>query len=88
MINSMAKRQAGNYLNAAFEVLRKAKEPLHYVQITEQAIARGLIKPRGYTPEATMRGQLNTAVKSGDLRFVKLGPGVFALQEKVRSSRS
>jgi hypothetical protein len=88
MIKTMANRQAGNYLNAAFEVLRRAKGPLHYGEITKEAMARGLIKPKGYTPEATMRGQLNTAVKNGDLRFVKLGPGMFALQEKVSSSRS
>ncbi len=84
----MANRRAGNYLNAAFEVLRRAKAPLHYREITEQAMARGLIKPKGYTPDATMRGQLNTAVKTGDFRFVKLGPGTFALHEKVSSSRS
>lgn len=84
----MAYRRAGNYLNAAAEILRKARKPLHYREITEHAIARGLISPNGYTPEATMRGQLNTAVKMGDFRFVKLGRGVFAHQENVRSSRS
>lgn len=84
----MTNRRAGNYLNAAVGVLRRAKTALHYRDITEEAIARGLIKPTGYTPDATMRGQLNTAVKNGDSRFVKLGPGMFALQEKVKSSRS
>lgn len=35
-----------------------------------------------------MRGRLNTAVKNGDRRFVKLGPGKFSLQENVINKRS
>ena len=78
----MARRNAGNYLNAAEEILRNAKEPLHYREIAERAMKRGLINPTGYTPDATMRGQLNTAVKNADQRFEKLGPGVFRLKER------
>lgn len=76
----MAKRNTGGYLNAAEVILRKADGPMHYREITEGAIKRGLIDPRGYTPDATMRGQLNTSVKDPGSPFVKVRMGVFRLK--------
>jgi hypothetical protein len=46
------------FLEAAEEVLRDAKEPLRIGEITERALARGLIQTVGKTPAATMSARL------------------------------
>ncbi|RLC86313.1 MAG: hypothetical protein DRI79_10185, partial [Chloroflexi bacterium] len=35
-----------NFLEAAYQVLKAAGEPLHYREITRRALQRGLIKSR------------------------------------------
>jgi hypothetical protein len=49
---------AVTFLEAAEDVLRRARKPLTAREITEAAMARGLISPRGRTPEATMSSAL------------------------------
>jgi hypothetical protein len=46
------------YYEAAVEVLKSAQHPLTTQEITDQAIKRGLITPRGKTPQATMSAAL------------------------------
>jgi hypothetical protein len=46
------------YFEAALQVLRSAKQPLTTAEITTRALERGLIAPRGKTPEATMAAEL------------------------------
>jgi len=69
------------FLDAAEEVLKQAGEPLHYREITEHAIAQGLIETRGQTPTRTMNAQLSTSIGSGESPFVRVGRGVYGLAE-------
>src|SRR4051812_30658143 len=45
---------ATSYLNAAILVLADLDHPMGIREITDEAIRRGLVKPTGKTPEATM----------------------------------
>jgi len=54
------------YLEAAITILKDADASLHYREITERALARQLIEPKGQTPEATMGAQLYLAAKRED----------------------
>lgn len=68
------------YLEAAIAILKEAGGPLHYRQITERALARQLIEPRGQTPEATMGAQLYLAAKREEAPPVSAtGRGHFVL---------
>ncbi|GAP63311.1 hypothetical protein ARMA_1734 [Ardenticatena maritima] len=69
------------YLDAAYVVLRDAGQPLHYREITQRALERGLIAPAGLTPDATMGSRLYTDTKQSGSRFVRAGRGVFGLAE-------
>ena len=48
------------YLDAAYQILQHAGQPLRYEEITERALAQQLISPQGLTPEATMASRLYT----------------------------
>jgi hypothetical protein len=50
-----------SYYDAALQVLRSVQRPLTISEITDQAIERGLLTPRGKTPYDTMRARLYTA---------------------------
>lgn len=67
------------YLDAAYTVLRIAKQPLHYAEITQRALEQGLIIPTGLTPEATMGSRLYTDTQEEGSRFLRAGRGVFEL---------
>ncbi|MBU0495131.1 MAG: restriction endonuclease [Chloroflexi bacterium] len=69
------------FLDAAYEVLKQAGQPLHYADITARALAAGLLDPRGQTPDATMGSRLYVDIKRPDSRFRKVGRGVFGLAE-------
>jgi len=51
---------------SAIKILRDAKEPLHYEEITKRAIEKNLIETQGATPEATM-----SAIIGRDIKFNK-----------------
>ena len=74
-----------NFLNAAYEVLRKAEHPLNYIEITNRALAEGLISTRGQTPEATMGSRLYTDTKQPDSRFRRVDKNIFSLKETPSS---
>lgn len=74
-----------NYLDAAYYVLSHAKEPLHYAEIAERAIAQELIAPKGQTPEATMGSRLYVDTKKENSRFKRASKGYFALAEPEQS---
>jgi hypothetical protein len=59
------------YIEAAVHVLKAAQRPLTTEEITERAIDKGLLTPRGKTPRATMRAELYKAVH-GEQGIVKL----------------
>ena len=48
---------------AAQAVLKASKRPLTVKEITDAALERGLIRPQGKTPEATMRAALYLLTK-------------------------
>lgn len=66
---------------AATRVLREAKQPLHYEEITRRAIEQNLVETTGATPEATMNAQLSVDIKIKKERsaFVRVKPGIFSL---------
>ena len=79
------------YLEAAAAVLKDAGGPLHYKAITARALERGLIEPKGATPDATMGAQLYQAVKHAETDgepcvFRQTGRGHFALAAKAVSA--
>ena len=36
-----------NFLDAAYEILEQAREPLHYIEITNRALSKGLLDTKG-----------------------------------------
>lgn len=74
-----------NFLDAAYEILKQAKKPLSYAEITARALAKGLISTKGQTPESTMGSRLYTDVKEPGSRFQQIGRGVFSLVEEPPS---
>lgn len=70
-----------NFLDAAYEILKKTEQPLNYIEITNQALTEGLISTKGQTPEATMGSRLYTDTKQPNSRFRRVERNVFALTE-------
>ena len=68
---------SGGYLEAAVAVLEAAGRPLTSREITDEALRRGLIRPSGKTPEATMTARLYVHVRDDPApRVVRLAePG-------------
>src|SRR5690606_17247836 len=71
------------FFEAANEVLREARHPLHFKEITELAIKKNLLSHVGRTPEVTMDARLVQELQcaSVDTDIVKARPGVYALRE-------
>jgi hypothetical protein len=59
------------YYEAALQILRSTRRPLTTREITDRALKRGLITPRGKTPLATMGSMLYARVRN-DAELVKL----------------
>jgi hypothetical protein len=73
-----------SFKEIAYQVLSEAGKPLHSKEITKIALKRGLLKTSGKTPETTMNAQLIVDTnRKGELsRFKKVGPSVFAINDK------
>ena len=71
-------------LDAAAQILRKAKEPMGCKDMVEQAIGKGLWSPGGKTPHATLYAAIirEIAKKGKKARFQKVDRGRFALAGK------
>lgn len=76
---------------AAIKILKEAKEPLHYEEITKRALEQNLIETSGATPEATMNAQLSVDIKNkgktsafirNKLGFYSLNPNFAEKEEK------
>ena len=68
------------FLEAALEILKRERKPLHFKELTEKAMERKLLTFVGRTPEVTMQTQLTSAVKKAPgAPFVRVKPGVFGL---------
>ncbi len=62
-VQGSADKLPSDYLAAAVRVLRDQGRPMTTSEITRLALERGLIAPRGKTPEAKMRARLYGAVR-------------------------
>jgi restriction system protein len=69
------------FKDAAYEILKEAGKPLHYNEITDIALKKGILETAGQTPHATMGALLYTDTLKENSRF-KRGDekGTFALQ--------
>ncbi|MCI0578977.1 MAG: restriction endonuclease [Chloroflexi bacterium] len=74
-----------NFLDAAYQVLQQAQEPLHFTEIARRALAQQLIITEGRTPDATMGSRLYVDTKKEDSRFQRVGKGYFALAQRVQT---
>lgn len=69
------------FKDAAYEILKKAQQPLHYNDITDQALLLGLLDTTGKTPHATMGALLYTDTLNQNSRFRRGDrKGTFALK--------
>src|ERR1051325_9465319 len=69
------------FLEAAIELLKQERKPLHYSKLAELAVKHDLLDHVGRDPEAAMQTALANAIKKGqpDL-LVRVKPGVFGLR--------
>lgn len=69
------------FKQSAVEVLKKAKKPLHYAEITRLALESGILETEGATPESTMNAQIVVDInhKKEGSDFIRTAPGTFAL---------
>ena len=72
------------FLEAAEEILRKARRPLTVEEITAKALERGLIRSSGKTPTATMSAALYRAPADTGIRRVAQTGRVRAKRGSVR----
>ena len=68
-------------IDAVAVVLAEADGPLHYSEITERMLAKGLWNSRGKTPEATINARLAVDIRDQGAasRFVRVSRGRFKL---------
>lgn len=63
----------------AYEILRKARKPMHYREITGEILKKK--KFRGLTPEYTVLSCLLTDRKK---RFIRVRKGIYALSANLK----
>ncbi len=70
-------------INAAIEVLRRARKPMSCQEMVEAMQAKRLwSSPAGKTPAATLYASILRDIRKGkDARFTKAAPGRFALKK-------
>ena len=69
-------------LQAAEVVLKEAGKPLHYKEITQRMLDRGLWQSEGKTPEATVSSTITTNIQKygAHSHFQRTDEGVYALR--------
>ncbi len=74
-----------NAIDAAVAVLREARRPLHYREITDRMLAQKLWTTGGKTPWNTVNARIAVDIKDGGSasNFVRNGRGLFALNPNV-----
>ncbi|NUM44673.1 MAG: DUF2034 domain-containing protein [Anaerolineales bacterium] len=74
------------FKDAAYEILKQTGEPLHYNDLTDRALAAGILTTAGQTPHATMGSRLYSDTLREDSLFQRVGKkGYFALKEKPKA---
>ena len=74
-----------NFLDAAYQIVKEAGQPLHYTEIAQRALSQKLISPKGQTPAATMGSRLYVDTKKENTRFKRVSKGYFSLAERSHS---
>lgn len=59
------------FKDAAYEILKKSGEALHYSEITDKALEKGILTTSGQTPHATMGALLYTDTLKENSRFLR-----------------
>lgn len=74
-----------SFKDIAYQILKETGKPLHSKEITKIAKEKNLLKTHGITPERTMDAKLSVDINSkGELsRFKRVGPSIFALNDKM-----
>lgn len=69
------------FKQSAIEILKKAKTPLHYDEITRRALESGILETEGANPERTMNAVITVDInsKSEGSDFIRTDRGIFAL---------
>lgn len=74
------------FLEAAVVVLRREAKPLHFREITRQAIALDLLSHIGKAPEQAMQTRLAAAARrSQDPEVIRKGPGIYSAAKLGRA---
>lgn len=65
------------------KVLGTSPWPLHYNEITERIIAKGLRQKLGATPAATVNAQISASIKhdGNDSPYIRVSKGVFSMKD-------
>lgn len=71
-----------SWKDAIIAVLSESKDPLHYTDITERILTRGLKSTAGATPDATVNAQIAASIKHDGKTspFYRVGRGIFTLR--------
>ncbi len=71
-----------SFKNIALKILKEQGKPLHYREITDIAVKKGLIQTEGKTPWATLNAQLSMDIinKGASSRFIRTDPGFYGLK--------
>lgn len=72
-----------NYREAVIQVLKDEGRSLHYSEISNLAVERKYIIPKGKTPQYTINTEISRDIKKNgvDSIFIKYGNGVYGLRE-------
>ena len=78
-----------SWKGAIITVLTESAEPLHYHEITERIMTRGLKTTSGATPDATVNAQISASIKHDGTAspFLRVGKGIFTLRPKVAEAQ-
>jgi len=71
-----------SWKSAIVMVLSESKEPLHYQDITERILSRGIKTTAGATPSATVNAQIAASIKHDGAAspFQRVAKGIFTLK--------
>src|ERR1035438_8209375 len=71
-----------SWKSAIVTILGESKEPLHYHEITERIMTRGLKTTSGATPDATVNAQISSSIKRDGTAspFLRVAKGTFTLR--------
>jgi len=78
------------FKDSAIKILETANKPLHYKEIVQLALERGILDTEGITPERSMSANLSMdIIKNGEnSQFYRAEPGFFGLKSRKSTQHS